>query len=169
MRREHLLFGLICLVAAALDSAVFWSFPAIAFTFSAASIFILLLSFVMTFEQTMVFAVIQGVVVDLYSPALFGSFALYGVLLVIVITFLKKTWFKQTSMLTVTLLSSVSIGAAYIPVILLHTLATSISILDVNPFAVVTVVSLLLGVALQCLVIVLLLRTLSVFQKFVFI
>lgn len=167
--RQYWFIIILLMFAAALDVSFIYPITYLAFTFGFVWTSIIILSIALPFRTALWLALLQGFFIDMISSALFGSYLISALLLVLIISLLRNSLFKQASALTLSIITACSLGVVYIVFFGLHYFATVLGILVVNPIDVVSVWSVLLGIALQCIVVNSIVKTLSLMHRFVWI
>ena len=165
-RRAILISSLVFLVGM-LDNAGTLSITWLAYSFSLTFITVIVLALMFPISQALFWGTVQGLVLDIYSPSLFGMYMLSAVVLIIVVKWLRQTWFKQTSVLAISVVAVISLTLSYALFVSGHYFAYGFGLLTINPLAVMTWQGWLLGIVAQCLVINLAARELAIFQRFV--
>lgn len=161
-------YFIIALIIAVSVTEVSVMLPIRFFSYAVSPVFILVcsLSFLLSIEEAMIWAGIQGLSIDLISPSPFGVYLISCLLLVAGIKFMQDTWFKQSSLLSVTVISLVNLSLVYSVFLGIHALVEKIGILIINPVNIVTIVSLVVGIIIQCVIVSICVRIFARTQKF---
>lgn len=167
MKWRYLTILITMLIAVSLDLAVFLSIPYLAFTFNAIFVTAVVYAFIVDFNEALLYAALQGIVLDLFSPTVFGVYTIVSCGIVVLVILLRQTWFKQTSMLSAVLIAAISLLTAYIVMASLHAVAHWIGLITINPMAIVTLKSSMIGLVLECITIGGVTGILVLFKRFV--
>ncbi len=111
MTKPNLFILAIVLISSLLiEVAVIWPMPNGLIIFNSLFITVAAVSFITNWQKATGFALVQGWLLDLYSPQLFGLYLISGVILVWCIAGLRATWLKQTSLLMVAVIAAISLA-----------------------------------------------------------
>ncbi|MDP3971178.1 MAG: hypothetical protein Q8P90_05850 [bacterium] len=169
MSKKHYFIIVFVVFATVIDISVLLPISLFAFTLSFGMINIISFSFALQFKQALIWGIIQGFFLDIFSPTIFGSYMIAALLLVIAVNFLRDTWVKQTSVLAISFISALSLMSVFGVLSIAHYGLFFLGIIGINPMSVVSVLSLSVGIFLQCIFINIIMSFFSAFQRFVFI
>lgn len=164
-KRYYFISALIVFVTVA-EISVLLPIPFFSYTVSPVFILVCSLSFLLSIEEALIWAGIQGLSIDLISPSPFGVYLISCLLLVAGIKFMQDTWFKQSSLLSVTVISIVNLSIVYSVFLGSHALVEKIGILTINPVHIVTFASLVVGIIIECVLVSVCVRIFARTQKF---
>lgn len=164
-KRYYFIIALTVFVTVA-EVSILLPVPFLSYTVSPGFIVVCSLAFLLSIEEAMTWAGIQGLSIDLISPSPFGVYIFSCLLLVIGIKFMQDTWFKQSSLLSVTVISLVNLSLVYIVFLGIHALVAKIGILSINPASIVTASSLVVGIIIECVIVSICVRLFARTQKF---
>lgn len=165
-QRTLLISGLVGLIGA-IESAGIMSVSWLAYSFSLAFITVFIFALMFPIQQALWWGLLQGLVVDLYSPSLFGTYLLSGWMLIVVVKWLRQTWFKQTSVLAISVVAVMSLSLSYVVFAACHYLGYALGLLIINPLTILTWQGWIFGLLAECVVIIVLARVFTIFQRFV--
>lgn len=159
--------ALALLLAVAIDVGVSQTIPWLGIGFSSVLLFCMIAYITMPLPFAVGWALVIGLVMDVFSPAVFGSYLFICLFVIFLMQILQTTWFKQQSVLALIVIISITVSTALPVLIGIQTVAVRLGVLAFNPLAQVTWYGFLIGVFVQCLAIGVLVKTLSSFKKFV--
>ncbi len=164
-KRQYFIIAIIIAVTVAETSI---TLPLNFFAYAVSPVFILVcaISFLLSSQEAVAWATIQGLSADLVSPSPFGVYLISCLLLVVGIKLMQDTWFKQSSLLSVMVISLVSLSVVYTFFLGAHFLVEKIGILSVNPMDVVSLSSIIVGVVINCMIVSICVRVFARSQKF---
>lgn len=131
MKRLSIVGFIIFCVGTVIAEIVSWSIPWLAFSFSFSVVGIGIMVHSLSWPRPAWLAIGLGVAIDLFAPAPFGLWTVSLILLAVTAEWIKTTWLKQASILSVFVGVSLSMVVATIPLWLW--LAASFSTSAVSP------------------------------------
>lgn len=155
------------ILATVIDTALIWPLPSIAGALSFGMATMVIAALALSTTKALIWSVGQGVMLDFFSPTIFGTYALTAIIIVLVVAALRETWFKQTSMLTISLITIFSLSSAYVLQVILHWSAEWFGFIIVNPMMVLTLGGIIIALIIECIIVNVTVRVLSVFNKLV--
>ncbi|EKD76537.1 MAG: hypothetical protein ACD_43C00069G0004 [uncultured bacterium] len=150
MKRQLILFVSLVWLTSTIQIGWLWPAPATTLTFNSAFVVIGILVFVVRWPLALWFSLAQGLLIDLFSPFVFGTYTAASLLLVICIGLLQDTWLKQHSLLSVATIAALSITLVQVLVISSVALSEYSDIILTHSVAAITVLPLLIG--LSCMI-----------------
>lgn len=166
MPKRYYFIILLIIFLTVIELSVILPLNFVSYTVSPAFILVCTLAFLLTMSEALSWAGIQGISMDLVSPSPFGIYVVSCIALVVCIKFMQDTWFKQSSLLSVSVISLVSLSVMYSLFMGVHVLVEKIGILTINPVDGVTVSSIIGGILIQCVIVSLCIRMFARSKKF---
>lgn len=108
MKRSYIALGVALLLTSMLEIALVWSLPHLLLAFHVSFIVVASVTFIGDWQKTIWYALLQGLILDIYSPQVFGLYICTAVLLTLAIAVLQATWLKQASLLSVATIAGAS-------------------------------------------------------------
>lgn len=109
MRRRIIGFTALIFLACIIQVGWLWPAQLTALTFSLSLVLITIVAFVWPWPHSLWYGLAQGLLIDLFSPYLFGTYGLTSMILAICIGVLQDTWLKQHSLLSVATITGTSL------------------------------------------------------------
>lgn len=161
-----LFVGLLPIVVA-FDLGVSQSIPWLGIGFSTVLLYAILAFLALPLSQAVGWSFLAGFVMDMFSPAAFGSYMITCLGVIFIMELLHSTWFKQQSLLALVVIMSMSISLALLVLLSIQALAVQIGVFLFNPLLQVTWYGFVFGLIAQCVIIGILVKALPIFRKFV--
>lgn len=166
MQKRYYLIAVLIICLTVVESSVMMPLNFFSYSVSPAFILVCTLAFLLNLSEALTWAGLQGMSLDLVSPSPFGIYVVSCLVLVVSIKFMQDTWFKQSSLLSVTVISLVSLSVIYPLFIGSHYLVEKIGILTINPVDIITLTSIVVGILTQCVIVSLCVRIFARSKKF---
>lgn len=166
MKKRYYIIPPVIIAATIIELDILLPVSLFAYSFSMVFILVIILAFILSLEEAIIWAIMQGLLLDLMSPSPFGIYMVACTVLVIFIKFMQHTWFKQSSILSVMVISLVSLSVAYGVFYIVHYGTRVLGFIVINPIVVINLVGLIIGIFIQCIIASVFIRMLSAAHKF---
>lgn len=108
MKRPYLGLVLALILTSTIEIGLLWPVPNLLLAFHLSYVVIAAVTLIGDWQKTLWYALIQGLVLDIYSPQVFGLYLCTAIVLTVAIVSLQATWLKQASLLSVATISGLS-------------------------------------------------------------
>lgn len=109
MKRRLIGFCAAMFLACIIQLGWLWPAQVTTLTFSLGFVLTTVVAFVWPWPHSLWYGIAQGLLIDMFSPYLFGTYGFASFVLVICIGVLQDTWLKQHSLLSVATITGVSL------------------------------------------------------------
>lgn len=125
------------------------------------------IAFILPLRQSLFLSILQAAIVDLLTPTPFGIYMICVIFIIVIIKLFRSNWLKQNSALAISVIGVISLGFAQSLFIAIPTLLLNVHWIALRAIPNLSLWGWLIGLAIECIVVNVLVRALTVYQKFV--